>query len=100
MKTGMTVIGVVLAAVIAVFAYYMIDIDQTQEGALPDVDVSVEGGALPEFDADVGSIEMGQAEVEVEVPDVDVSTTTETIEVPTISIEAPEDDGVLDDDES
>ena len=100
MKTGLTVLGIAAAIVVGVFAFYMVDIDQTREGALPDVDVSVEGGQLPAFDADVGSVELGQTDVEVEVPDVDVSTTTETISVPTLSVTPPEDDGVLDDDES
>ena len=47
MKTGLTVLGIAAAIVVGVFAFYMVDIDQTREGALPDVDVSVEGGQLP-----------------------------------------------------
>ncbi len=51
------------------------DIDQTEEGALPDVDV--EGGNLPEFD--------------VETADVDVGTEEATIEVPTLDVDMPDD---------
>lgn len=49
------------------------DVEQTEEGAMPDVDVSVEGGNLPEYDVDV--------------PDVDVEMEETTIEVPTIDVE-------------
>jgi hypothetical protein len=51
------------------------DVDQTEEGELPDVDV--EAGNMPEYD--------------VEGPDVDVGTTTETVEVPTLDIDGPDD---------
>ncbi|MFQ1699572.1 hypothetical protein ACJ5NV_03140 [Loktanella agnita] len=92
MKTGLTIVGVVAIAAIALFGFYMVDIDQTQEARLPDVDVSVEGGQAPEFDADVGTVNMGQTDVEVEVPEVDVRTTTETVSVPTLSVEPPAED--------
>lgn len=55
------------------------DIDQTEEGALPDVDVDVEAGALPEYDVDVA--------------DVDVGTTLDTVVVerPTVDVRMPDD---------
>jgi hypothetical protein len=58
------------------FAFYMIDIDQTQEAQLPEV--TVEGGQAPEFDAEVG--------------DVDVDSETVEVEVPTLEVEPPKDD--------
>lgn len=91
MKTFWTIAGIAAVVAVIAFAVFMVDIDQTQEAALPDVDVSVEGGQLPEFDAEVGSISVDSTEVEVEVPEVDVKTTTETISVPTLDVEAPED---------
>ncbi len=96
MKTGLTIAGVVAVAAAGLFAFYMVDIDQTEEARLPDVDVTVEGGQMPEFDADVGSIQMGEAEVEVEVPQVEVTTTTETVSVPTLSVTPPADDNPAD----
>ncbi len=88
--------GIILAAVATVavvgFGIYMIDLDVTDEGALPDVDVSVEGGELPEIDADVGSITAGTKTEEVTVPDVDIDSQTVEVEVPTIDITPPEDD--------
>ena len=62
MKTT-SVIAVIVAAIAIGFGVYMIDIDQTEEGSLPDVDVSVDGGNMPEFDADVGDVEVPVAAV-------------------------------------
>lgn len=78
----MSVIAVVVAAIAIGFGIYMVDIDQTEEASLPDVDVSVEGGNMPEFSADVGDIETG--------------TETITMEVPTIDIQSPEEDAADD----
>lgn len=54
------------------------DVDQTDEGQLPDMNVDVEGdpGQMPEYD--------------VETPEVDVTTEEETIEVPDVDVTAPE----------
>lgn len=59
----------------AALALAACDVDQTEEGELPEVDV--EEGNMPEYD--------------VEGPDVDVGTTTETVEVPTVDIDGPDD---------
>ncbi|SFS21229.1 hypothetical protein [Yoonia litorea] len=72
----MPVIAVIVAAIAIGFGVYMVDVDQTEEGSLPEVDLSVEGGNMPEFDAEVGDIETGTEEV--------------TMEVPTIELESPE----------
>lgn len=94
MKTGAT-IGLAVVAVAAIaFGAYMIDFDVTDEGALPDVDVSVEGGEMPEVDAEVGSITTGTDTKTVEVPDVDIDVDTKEAEVkvPTIDITPPADE--------
>ncbi|MBO6885555.1 MAG: hypothetical protein JJ869_18545 [Marivita sp.] len=77
MKIGAILAGVVLVAAV-VFGVYMVDIDQTEEGAMPTV--SIEGGNLPEYDAEVGDIEVGERDV--------------TVTVPTIDVESPEEDAV------
>lgn len=77
MKTVWTVIGAVVVVAAIAFAIFFVDVDQTQEAALPEV--TVEGGQLPEFDATVGEINVGTETVEVEVP--------------TISVESPEEAG-------
>ena len=55
------------------------DVDQTKNGALPDVDVDVNatGGQLPEYN--------------VQGPDVDVGTENRTIQVPTVDVNVPGD---------
>lgn len=77
MKIGAILAGVAVVAAVA-FGVYMVDIDQTEEGALPTV--SIEGGNLPEYDADVGDIEVGERDI--------------TVTVPTVDIESPEEDAV------
>jgi hypothetical protein len=47
------------------------DVEKTQDGEMPDVEV--EGGQLPEYDVDT--------------PDVEVKTEEKTIEVPTVEVE-------------
>ncbi len=77
MKIGAILAGVALVAAVA-FGVYMVDIDQTEEGALPTV--SIEGGNLPEYEAEVGDIEVGERDI--------------TVTVPTVDIESPEEDAV------
>ena len=60
------------------FAFAACEVEQTQEGELPDVDV--EEGQMPEF--------------EVDGPDVDVGQ--DTVVVPTIDVDAADADGAVD----
>lgn len=46
---------------------------QTEEGELPDVDVTAEGGQLPEYDVETADVEVGTREEQVTVPDIDVT---------------------------
>ncbi|WP_170003202.1 hypothetical protein [Pseudopontixanthobacter vadosimaris] len=64
----------ILAATGLALSLAACDVDQTEEGSLPEI----EGGNLPEYD--------------VEPADVDVTTGTETIEVPTMDVEINQDD--------
>ena len=92
MKTSTAVIAGLAAILVIAFAIFFVDIDQTEEGSLPDVDVSVEGGNLPEFDAQTGSVSVTEEEVDVEVPDVEVTTEEKTITVPGVEVTPPADD--------
>lgn len=47
------------------------DVEQTEEGSLPEVDV--EGGNMPEYDVDTADVDVGTEEKTVTVPDVDVT---------------------------
>lgn len=52
------------------------DVEKTEEGSLPEVDVK--GGNLPKYDVDT--------------PDVDVGTKEKTITVPDVDVDMPDDD--------
>ena len=73
MKVDVRALGIV-----AFLSASACDVDQTQEGSLPDVEVNASGGQMPEFDVDG--------------PTVNVGTETKTIEVPTIDVDGPKDD--------
>lgn len=62
-------------ALTATFGLAACDVDQTEEGEMPEVEVR--DGNLPEFD--------------VETADVDVGTEETTVEVPTLDVEMPDD---------
>lgn len=64
------------AAVFLTLSFAACQVEQTEEGEMPEVDV--EEGELPEYDVDA--------------PDVEVGTETKEIEVPTVDIEPPEED--------
>lgn len=68
---------VVVALVVAAFAFGLVDVDQTKTAKLPDVKVETSGGQAPAFD--------------VNTADVNVGTKTETVEVPTVSIDKAKD---------
>lgn len=63
----------IMTAIIAPLAVALAacDVDQTQEGELPDVEV--EGGQMPEFDVETADVDVGTKTTTVEVPDVDVN---------------------------
>lgn len=111
LKATTIIIGAVAIAGVIVAGLYLVDLDQTQEARLPDVDVQVSEGQMPKFDVDVADVKVGSREVEVEVPtvgvetktieievpvDVDGGTTTETVSVPTIDIDKPAEDNPAD----
>lgn len=116
-NAGKKILGVVIgaAALLAVgaAALYLVDVDQTQEARLPDVDVSVQQGQMPEFDVDVADVNLRSEDVNIEVPAMEVKTETKTIEVevpvdmdvqtetkslsiPTLEITKPEEDNPAD----
>jgi len=72
---------------IASIALTACDVQQTEEGEMPEVDMSVEEGNMPEYEVDAPEVKVGTTETEVEVPEVDVSTDKETIDVPVVGIE-------------
>lgn len=79
------------------------DIDKTEDGSMPDVDVSAEAGQMPEYeviktregempDVDVDVSGGNMPEYDVDGPDVDVGSKTVEVEVPTVDVDLPDDD--------
>jgi len=66
-------------AVSAAFGLAACDVEQTEEGDMPEVEgmPTVEGGDMPEYD--------------VEGPEVDVETEEKTVEVPEVDVSTPDD---------
>lgn len=102
-------IGAVAIAAVAAAGLYLVDLDQTKEARLPNVDVKITEGQMPAYDVEIAdvnvktksvdvdvptmSVETETKTIEVEVPvDVNTGTESETIEVPTIEIDRPEQD--------
>ncbi|WP_083579271.1 hypothetical protein [Tardibacter chloracetimidivorans] len=87
-RTGLIIAVVAVLVVIAVFAFGLVDIDQTRETALPEV--KTEGGQMPAFDVDTADVDVGTTTETVELPKVDVDTTKEEVKVPTVDVEPTE----------
>jgi hypothetical protein len=51
------------------------DVQKTQEGKLPDVEVK--GGQVPKYDVDVGDVDVGTEKKEITVPTIDIDTPAE-----------------------
>jgi len=53
------------------------DVDQTKNAQLPDVDVNVTGGQVPEYNVTTPEVNVGMENRTVQVPDVDVKVPAE-----------------------
>lgn len=81
-----------LTLALAIFGIAACEVEQTQEGELPDVDVDVESGQLPRYDIDGPDVDVGLSETTVTVPKVRIVEEEETISVPYIDVDLPGDD--------
>lgn len=66
------------------------NVEKTQEGELPDVDVNAKGGELPAYDVETADVDVNTKPAEVTVPDVDVNTETKTMPVPDVDVNMPQ----------
>ena len=96
----MKLIKVLALALMLITPLVACTVEQTEEAELPEVDVDVEGGNLPEFDVDAAEIEVGLEDETVTVPTVDVDVDTGskdvTVKVPDVDIDMPDDELVDD----
>ena len=69
--------GIALLAMVGVLGLAACDVQKTKDGNLPDVDVNVSGGQLPEYN--------------VTAPDVNVRMENKTVQVPVVDVDVPKD---------
>ncbi|CAN5366920.1 hypothetical protein BH10PSE13_BH10PSE13_16280 [soil metagenome] len=85
------VLGSLVLVVVLIFgvawAFGLVNLNQTRDASLPTV--SVQGGQMPKFDADVAKVNVGTKTESVTVPKVNVGTTEKTIDVPSITVDKP-----------
>ena len=87
------ILGVV--ALIAAFASGLVDISQTREASIPNVEakdgtIRAEGGQTPAFEVQTGSVGVGTREANVAVPKVEVKPGQTTVQVPSVEVRRPE----------
>ncbi len=76
---------IVVALVVAAFAFGFVNIDQTSTGKLPTVKVETSAGEAPTFDVNTATIDVGTKKATIDVPTV--GTKKETVDVPTVTIQ-------------
>ena len=82
---------IIVALVVAAFAFGFINIDQVREAKAPTVKLETSGGQAPAFDVKTAKIAVGKTDETVKVPTVDVGTKDSTVSVPTISVQRADD---------
>lgn len=89
-RTVLILLAIAALVLLVLFATGFLNVNQTQEARLPDVDVSAEGGQAPAFDVDSKEVVVGTTETNVSVPDVDVTTEQSTVDVPVVGVKEGE----------
>lgn len=71
--------------------FYSCDVDKTQDGELPtvDVDIDADAGELPKFDVDWMNVNVGTTTKTVTVPTVEIVMEEKEVEVPFINAQWP-----------
>ena len=83
-RVGIIVAVIAVLAIIAAFAFGLIDINQTKSASAPSISVS--GGQAPAFDVNTAKVDVGSKESSVKVPTISVGTKEETVSVPTVDV--------------
>jgi len=82
MRPVLAIVLVAVLALIAALALGFVDIDQTKQGALPEI--RADGGNLPEFDVKTADVEVGTTNTTIDVPTVE--TRKERVELPDVKV--------------
>jgi hypothetical protein len=84
MRAILVLIGLIALGVVAALATGMLSINQQHGGSLPTVSVQAQGGQLPSYSAETGSVGVGNTAKTVEVPTVEMKKAT--VVLPTIEV--------------
>jgi hypothetical protein len=84
MRAILALLGIVALVIVVLMALGMLRIDQEEGATLPSVSFNVEGGKMPSFKAETGSIGIGSTNKTVELPTVEMRNTTVTL--PTVEV--------------
>jgi uncharacterized lipoprotein len=79
----------------AVLTLSACNVEKTEEGKMPDVDVQADSGQLPAYEVETADVDVGTQPATVEVPDVDVDVNSNeaTVPVPDVDVNMPEEEG-------
>lgn len=81
-----------LGVICTLFSFFLLtgcQVEQTEEGELPEVDVAVEEGNMPEYDVDFADVNVSMTEKTVTVPKVIVVTEEVDVQVPVVDVDLP-----------
>ncbi|WP_404336575.1 hypothetical protein AB2M62_19685 [Sphingomonas sp. MMS12-HWE2-04] len=84
MRAILTLIGLAALVLVGLLATGMLRLDQQTGASLPRVTFSAEGGQLPKFKAETGTVGIGSSNKSVELPTVEMKDTT--VSLPTIEV--------------
>ena len=84
MRAILVLIGLIALAIVVLMSVGMLRIEQQQGATMPKITFDAQGGQLPKFKAETGSIGLGTTNTTVELPTVEMKNTTVTL--PTIEV--------------
>ena len=85
-RTVLIILALAALVLLVLLGTGVLNVNQTKEAKLPDVDVSAEGGQAPAFDVDAKEVVVGTTETNVTVPDVDVDSKETQVDVPVVGV--------------
>jgi hypothetical protein len=91
MRTALLILILGVVALIALFASGLINVSQTREARVPQVQaadgsIRAEGGQAPAFEVQTGSVAVGSREANVAVPKIEVKRDNAQVKVPNVEV--------------
>lgn len=79
-----------LLAGIALFLFFGCDVEKTEEGEAPELDIEAEAGEMPEYDVDWANVNVDTRTKTVTVPKLVIVQEEEEVEVPYVNVNIPD----------